>query len=494
MVWEYFATDYKKIDDIQFKGKTLKELGDNNIKTKALKKALEKCQEAIDNNSQATTVCVREKGWNYRNSDKYKLTFKAGEIELLKGIAGRVNVYLKAKELEGLKEDVKIILTIYSRFDEDYDRPYFLLRMLAAQVLIPNDSALPSKDDDLFDFLLLYQFKQAFIEAYSNGVFKKYRRVEKNDHALKGTIDFGRHIRENVIANNFSITYSFRENTVDNEINHLILHTYYYIRRNKVDLFRKIFEQDYNFASSIKNIEYRLTGFDMSNLKKIINDTSKPISHPLFQSYESLRVICRKILRNEYYSFFGDDTSNEVSGVLYYLPDLWEQELEQQFKNHGFAIKSQNEYKWLFEGNKHFLAAYPDLIIEYNDACKYEIVADAKFKPVWSSDFWHKNNEDNKRNDYDKQTISNDLNKLIRDMMVTGKKYGAIIAPSNNEKTGNYSYRVAENSENKLFRIIINIPKEDKSFADWVTEYEKNVKTAIKNLKEVLKDGNNAAK
>lgn len=498
MIWEYNANDYMKIDNVLCNNKKIDDA--DSIERKVFEKALEKCQNEINNNS-SVIVNVREDGRNIRNSNKFLLLCNLGQEKQLNGIAGRVSVLVSAGEIEELKEDVKVIINIVSRFDKSLDRPYFLLKMLSSARVIPNDYLLPSKEEDLFDFLLYYNFKHSFTEAYSQGVFKKYKRFEKNDLAIKGNIDFARHICENVITNNFSAAYSYRENTVDNEVNHLIVYTYHYIRRNNASLFNRIFEQDYGFISSIKNLEYQLKSFDVRGLARIINATSTPISHPLFQSYEKLRVICRRILRDEYYSFFGDDFNNEVSGVLYYLPDLWEQELEHEFKQCGIKIGKQDKFKWLFEPEElknNFLTAIPDIVL-YNNSDKPIVVADAKFKPVWSSDFWRRYNENYKEKydgykncrhyEYDKQTIDNDINKLLRDMMVTGVDTGVIIAPSNSEDSGCYSYSVSSGGTNRLLRLIIKIPEATKPFYEWISEYDENIKKVITKFKEDIRNG-----
>ncbi|WP_416373936.1 5-methylcytosine restriction system specificity protein McrC [Mycoplasmopsis cynos] len=63
-------------------------------------------------------------------------------------------------------------------------------------------------------------------------MFRTYQRFEKNDDKLRGTIDVSKHIKQNMWMNSGLISYSYRENSIDNYTNHLIVKTYQYLKKN----------------------------------------------------------------------------------------------------------------------------------------------------------------------------------------------------------------------------------------------------------------------
>ena len=164
-------------------------------------------------------------------------TIPSGEC-YFDGVVGVVttNLLISENEWHSMEDDpgeartgpvhVQVKLQIQSRIDaaNRKSQPYFLAAMLMHGKNIDlNDDMVPSDEEELFDYLLLFWFRDQFREAIRKGFYRQYRRFERNDDRLKGSIDFSRHIRLNMGQRNGKIAYNIRENTNNNYINHLIV-------------------------------------------------------------------------------------------------------------------------------------------------------------------------------------------------------------------------------------------------------------------------------
>lgn len=217
---------------------------------------------------------------------------------------------------KGEKEECLVTLRMGSRLDVDFDaalrtgrkkrengqgtggflkeniflkenKNFFLFRMLetAAPDFYLSKKGESSQGflDELWEMLLVYQFEKSLLELKRIGFYKNYVRYENNDSKLKGTIAISRHIRLNMGQDNGKIAYAYRERSVDNSLNHLILRAYEILRTK----FKKQLER------SLKNPEYRKI---ISNLQKmapsgagksdrqLLHENRKRISHPFFLS------------------------------------------------------------------------------------------------------------------------------------------------------------------------------------------------------------------
>ena len=169
----------------------------------------------------------------FKDQDKLTLiefdTFSSKSLFETKGLVGVLKVKdVKVDMEDGESQVFDVKITITSRFDQI--KPYFLSYMLSYEN--PNfseDFFTESSDEDLLAVLLLYLFKKQLKEAFRQGLFRTYQRKEYNDGRIKGAINVPRHIQENLIFNG-KVAYTSKENTVDNTINHLILHTYDYLK------------------------------------------------------------------------------------------------------------------------------------------------------------------------------------------------------------------------------------------------------------------------
>lgn len=86
---------------------------------------------------------------------------------------------------ENETQKFRVILQIRSRFDAQDDqkcsKPYFLCSMLLSNKLKIHDNNVPVNEDEIFDYLMLFWFREKLREATRKGYYKTYRRFEKND-------------------------------------------------------------------------------------------------------------------------------------------------------------------------------------------------------------------------------------------------------------------------------------------------------------------------
>ena len=314
----------------------------------------------------------------------------------------------RAEDLE-LKDwdrvEIHFQIQIKSRLDSK-DHAYFLATLLTCGDISADSESVFESSDGLFDFLLLDQLASAVRAAAPKGYFRRYQRFERNDSRLRGSIDVGRHIRCNAMLQNGAIAYSYRENSVDNSLNRLLLCAYERLGEKYPGLAELKLRRDMQLSEYFRGL-YQLIGGRKWNVQQLLLENQRPVAHPYFTEYEHIRSICMKILRDEKTSVF-DGSSGEVNGFLYYLPDLWEDYLEKlmcraledpELKALGPVLCSQADNKENNATMTSYVAgeAKPDYLLLadrsgkvprfYKKADKEEylsgtaLILDAKFKP-----------------------------------------------------------------------------------------------------------------
>lgn len=384
---------------------------------------------------------------------------------------------------------INVRIEIRSRLDNNENKPYFLSAMLMNYCgLKSNNNLVPSKVDNIFDYMLLFWFKKQFTEAYQKGYFRKYKRFEKNDDRLRGSIDISRHIKLNAGQNNGKIAYSYRENTVNNDFNHLLIAAYECLKRKFPDLINGILDNDYEIKSAISTLKM-LIGFTDYNSSVLIAKNSRVIAHPYYTEYETLRRTCVMILRDEGLTIYDGD-NDDTQSILFYLPDLWEIYLENVFNEHlnnDIKLWSQQEIN-IFSRTQDFnQSTYPDYIFTDKEGSPFMIL-DAKFKPKW-----REVDQEGKR-----YNVFDDYNKCIRDMNSLNVHATGAFYPYNpndeNDKPNYAPFNIsAFNPFDHFYTFGVQVPKstDEQTYDDWNSAFEDNVNTqfgvivgAIKNEKE----------
>lgn len=393
------------------------------------------------------------------------------------------------EEISGPDYRLNINLKIQSRLDDQ--KPYFLSTMLLRGKLNLTNRSVPASEDDLFDYLLLFWFKDQLTEACLKGYFRSYRRFERNDDRLRGSIDVARHIRLNMGQNNGRIAYSYRENTVNNYLNHMIVAAYDTLKKKYYDLVSDNFDSNHELKGVIDFLRTEI-GYYGSNAIELINKNAKVIAHPYYTEYEQLRKTCIKILRNEGISFFDGEDDSNTRGVLFYIPDLWELFIEDKLNEY---IK--NEYKCIAQAKvmnfgytdsdddnkvKYCKETFPDYVffkrikesLPFGEPIFDEpfMILDAKFKPSWEAVY--------KDNAIDLE----DYTKCLRDMVAINAHASGVIFPTHENVTFDdriLKHRISKfNDIDTFYAFPISVPMvESMDYNEWKAKFEKNIERSM---------------
>lgn len=415
------------------------------------------------------------------------------------------NTYSDGKNIEDKYQienlNFEIRLQIRSKFDTE--KPYFLATMLLRNKIELNDLVF-GNEEDIYDYLLLFWYKTKILEAYQKGFYKTYRRFEENGYRLRGSINISQHIKLNIGQNNGKIAHIYRENTINNYLNHLIIVTYEYLKKKYPELVEQNIDNDLNIRCILEGIRNEI-GYNTMGIQFLIKNNQKTISHPYFIEYEDLRKICLKILREEALSIW-EVGKERTKSILFYIPDLWELYLEdilkqdKELKNdvytQGETPESGKQLKIFGEynktENKNFKKnIYPDFIF-FDEESPYFIL-DAKFKGRW------KESIEGEIPDF----CLDDYNKCIRDMNSINAHATGVIFPANIEQGNDVKYSDLKklqhsiskyNQQDCFYTIPVYIPDTKNnldevgilSYLDWKKEFDSNVSTTLKIIKEII--------
>lgn len=371
-------------------------------------------------------------------------------------------------------------LTIRSRFAKDNSDDYFLHYMLQ-KVFNINISRLEHTTDrnNAFQFLP-YLFKYYFLQAMSQGLYKKYVWNKYNDSKVKGTIDIARHIKHNYIFTG-NIAYNVREHSYDNNINQLIRHTIEYI--SNLEMYSMMLESD-DMADLVQDIRRITPTYSAKNRQQVINDNLKSDIHPYYYEYEPLRQICLQILMEDDELKYGR-AENKIYGILFDVAWLWEeylntliQQIDSSFE-HTYNKESAGRIYMLKNKNDKpkYWHAYPDYYSR-----KLGIVMDAKYKRLTEIN----------------EIGSEDRMQIISYMYVLGLKKGVFLHPSESHDKvtcQKLHFYHKENIDECIMQYSFKIPKgEINNIQDFKDKIAYSEKKFIKYWKMVLNQNNESVK
>lgn len=281
-------------------------------------------------------------------------------------------------------------LEIRSRFTNNSGQDFFLHYMLEKVFKINLfDMNYSFSQSEVFDFMY-FLFPYFLKKAINQGVFRSYQVYERNDSAVRGTIDVSRHIRQNPLFNG-KVAYRSREYSYDNHITQLIRHTIEFIRKKEIG--RSILTYDDETRQAVKQIEMATSSsFSIQKLRKVLHQNSKIINHPYYTHYKNLQKLCLMILTHQTMQFAKSDSP--VYGILFDGAWLWEEYLNTILRDLNFEHPTNKDRKGgirLFDNtvgsegensfSKCYRRIYPDFYKENSsDDKKDGIILDAKYK------------------------------------------------------------------------------------------------------------------
>lgn len=416
------------------------------------------------------------------NEDEYKL-FKYSDgkayFDGLVGVVSKKNYTISSKKWYGDDTEDKLYcfdirINIVTRFDGEH--PFFLATMMLRDGIRFSQDNIPASLDNLYDYLLIFLFKKYLEESSLKGIYKTYKYKNACDEKIRGSIDIPRLIKNSYGRSNGSVPYCYRENSIDNNLNQLIVETYMFLKQKYPGIMKDNFDNNDSLRRLLETFKYEVSWKKSDGVRK----NSKPITHPYYYEYEKIRNVCIQILEEQGLSLWDGDMNEEVYGFLFYIPDLWELFLEDQFRKKlrkiGVSYKAQGGkrgIKVLEKKGEYILQTYPDYVF-YSDGMPYMIL-DAKFRPAWDSLLEEKKG-------YGFGYLLDDYTKCIRDMNTIGGHATGVIYPTIElEKSTDYFsessvvHKISEFNDEDIFYVFpIEIPvcKETMTYSEWKTKFD----------------------
>ena len=295
-------------------------------------------------------------------------------------------------------------IKIKSRFDlgrDDYLLHYMLQKVLSFNLF---DLSHNNEQEDVFDFIM-FMFPYFLKAAMRQGIYREYQNYKHNDANVKGTIDIGRHIAQNIpfVGN---IAYSTREYSHDNNMTELIRHTIEFMKTKKYG--QAVLNIDSDTIENVNAIVEHTPFYNKGDRNSVISKNLRMKMHPYYTGYRPLQKLCLQILRMEEVKY--GESNEEICGILFDGAWLWEEYVNTILSKHGFTHPENKLHKggiYLFED--HSGIRYPDF---YND----DMVLDAKYKRLGSYDKLSKVDRD-------------DVHQLIAYLTALHMTKGGFIAP-----------------------------------------------------------------
>lgn len=309
-----------------------------------------------------------------------------------------------------------VTISVGSRFDVDTNNKpnvkqpfltYLLSEVFEGLVVSPNVDAIPYV---LWDLLLVFLFTYHLKQSYRRGLFKQYVHSEYNERCFKGSLDVGRHLKNNTPFMG-KIGYNIEEFSYDNPILWLVRHAANSLRTRHADLLTAVTNKCNTVIEAIRAISEATPSYSPQRRYQLYHKCRIPIRHPFFSEYEDLRKTCLQISRREGVTPYAVG-KEEVYGVLFDGAWLWEQfvakllaEPKMGFKHHVYGRKE--DAILVFEGDTY--PFYPDF------TKGNAVVLDAKYKPYKpDKEKWNRD----------------DVHQILSYMYLTGANIGGVIYPA----------------------------------------------------------------
>ena len=263
-------------------------------------------------------------------------------------------------------------IKIQSRFDagrDDFLLHYMLQRVLSFNLFDLNHN---NEHEDVFDFVM-FMFPYFLKAAMRQGIYREYQNYKHNDANVKGAIDVGRHIAQNIpfVGN---IAYSTREYSHDNDMTELIRHTIEFMKTKKYG--QAVLNIDRETKENVDAIVEYTPLFNKGDRGNIISKNLRLRMHPYYTEYRPLQTLCLQILRMEEVKYGESD--DMICGILFDGAWLWEEYVNTVLDGLGFIHAENKKRKnsiHLFEGGSG---------VRYPDFYKDDFVLDAKYKRLGS--------------------------------------------------------------------------------------------------------------
>lgn len=267
-------------------------------------------------------------------------------------------------------------IEIFSRFENDKHKFAFINHMLN-KIYDLNDWLLTqggsNKTDLNFDLLLKLSFLSKLKNAYSEGEYKSYEKVHKNDTSPRGTIDIARHIKLNLCPENYKVAYSYNEYTSKNSYIYLVRLCYEMLFQNGKKPKGK----------EVDDLLFKSQDYWSYDKRQIIHkNENKPITSPLFKCHSELQKFCLDMLRHKKMTLDSFGTEDGKYGVLIDCAWLWEEYIATLLKDYFIhKTMSSKDKDCLFVDEQGY--RFQRIIPDYIGKNSIPVIADAKYMNLY---------------------------------------------------------------------------------------------------------------
>lgn len=232
-------------------------------------------------------------------------------------------------------------------------------------VKVSSSADLKLKNTTILDLYFELYIKE-LEQLLHRGLIKRYNKKEGNLYALKGALQFSKHISQNLVhKERFYVKYSNYD--IDHKIHHILYKAL------------KLIELHYNQPDLGSRIGTLLLNFPEMPDIKVTESTFESISFDRKNlHYENALQIAKLLLLN-----YHPDVSrgkNNVLALMFDMNHLWEQfvyiVLKKNIKHKAVRIKSQ-QIKEFWRSENTSSRMKPDIVIETNNTV---VVLDTKWK------------------------------------------------------------------------------------------------------------------
>lgn len=175
---------------------------------------------------------------------------------------------------------------------------------------------------DFYHWRLVCQLAVQLQAAWKRGSFRAYRTFSCCDSRVRGQLDMPRHIRLTMGLNDGRAAYRIREYSLDNPYNRLILCAIDAAQRRYPKLTQSLLRQLPECKAAVQFLRQQLSSTDRDQPRALLERTRRQITHPVYRSYEKVRLTARAVLR-----CLGQDLQGQDStvGILLNMDQLWEE-------------------------------------------------------------------------------------------------------------------------------------------------------------------------
>jgi 5-methylcytosine-specific restriction enzyme subunit McrC len=245
-----------------------------------------------------------------------------------------------------------------------------LLRMLHESGTLPLDSLsnamLREKENSLLDVYLTL-FLNEVEGLLHHGLVKRYRHTEGQQNALRGTIQFSKHIARNLVHRERFYT---RHQTYDHQ------HLHNQLVRQALLLLPRLTTSPTLRGRTARAL---LAWADLPTIRVTAATFARLNYDRKTEAYRPAMVITRLLLLNHRPDLRGGN--NDLIALLFNMNQLWERyvlrTLQRLYSPHGWTV-SKPGYKTFWQAGKVTSEMQPDILIEIPG--KGNVVLDAKWK------------------------------------------------------------------------------------------------------------------